>query len=343
MFDPEFLEDFLAGDISLLELGKQMNPITMLSHKHLDLKSLKTKEAVMPELNKSSNEDIKYVHMELMKVDATRTDEPKAGLFRGIKHRAEGAGENRKETKFIILGDQSKPSDVQSYHLDRFNIMSITLKYADTTELVVFKADSFDQKQALDVVGAVVEELRSAGWMVDNDPEIVDITKYKEVPTDVGGSTAKPTAVKPVSGVGSGSDPYSGIYSGRCAFNNETWREQQEARKKREEMEKKMRWTPTRIAREGELPELKMLNLMKKKITQIASGDYEYELPEVKDDDGDEDTSGTTSVINDCKTCMHSTSYGYKDTSKAVCQGCKDHDKYDDGEDYAGMGMGAFC
>jgi hypothetical protein len=223
------MDDFLSGEVGLLDLGRRA------SHKHESVKkSLESKEAKMPELNKGE-ERVKFAHLELMKTDATRADEPKAGLFRGLKVRSEGSDQAGKSklVKYIIIGDQEKPSDVFSYNLGNYNIMSMTLKYGDTTELVVFKADAFDQKQALEVLGAVLKELQDAKFMVDNDPEIVDVKKYTDVPKELGGAKIGSSSAAGKSSVPATThtDPYAGTYGhGGCAYNNEHWRKQREER-----------------------------------------------------------------------------------------------------------------
>ena len=319
MFDAGFMEAFLSGEVGLMDIGRGMVP----GHKHLTVK----KEDSMVDLNKGT-EKVKFAHIEIIRKEAVRSDEPRAGLFCGLRVRADGKDKERKTSKFILLGDQKTPSDIRTFNLDKYNIMSTTLKYGDTKELIVFKADEFDQKQAMEVIVGLLTELRENKYMVDNDPEIVDVTKYVDVPDDLGGDRKK-TTISSTPRTNNYSYPYTG-----CGYNNDDWKKKQEERKKQEELEKKMRWTPTKIAREGDMPNLKMLNLMKKKVLQIATGEYEYQLPEVKGDDGKEPIP--TTVVEDCATCIHSTNTGAKDPTKAICQRCNSYSSYDDGEDYYG-------
>lgn len=332
MFDParfgiDFMDNFLSGEVGLMDLGRH-KPLAP-SHKHINLKeSLVPKEDDM-DLNKGEQK-VKFAHVELMRHDASRSDEPKAGLFRGLKVRADGPGKNSKLAKFVTIGSLETPTDISSFNLETFNVMSLTLKYDDTKELIVFKADAFDQKQALEVLGGLMEELRANDMMVENDPELVDVSKYVEIPPEISG---KKTSTLPATTTPR-STTYNNIYGrGGCGFDNSDWKKRQEERQKQEELEKKMRWTPTQIKREGDLPDLKNLKLMRKKVLQIAAGDYEYKLPKAKFEDKEVEAKKTTtsSVEDDCITCVHATGAGFRDTAKPVCNRCVGHNNYDDG------------
>ena len=74
-------------------------------------------------------------------------------------------------------------------------------------------------------------------------------------------------------------------YAGGCGYNDDSWAEKEKKRKEEKERQDKLRWTPTNIKRKGDLPGVKVLNAIKKKIAAIAAGEYEGTLvdPDPKD------------------------------------------------------------
>lgn len=276
----------------------------------------------MVDLNKSDSVRVKFAHVEILRTGAGRQAEPLEGLFLGLKTRTDVVKNKNVASKFIMLGNKEKKNDLRTLNLDSYNILSLTMKYAGTKELIVFKADDIDQTKAIETLAGLVEELRKDKRMARSDPELVDIETYNEVPGDLAKSTGAKTTL-----VGDNYD-YTGANTGfgRCGYNNENWKVKQEARKKEEERQDKLRWTPTTIKREGEKPALKMLNLMKKKISQIASGDYEYELP-------DPEAACATEITDDsgkatCDGCMHADVAGEPGNAKE-CKECDDLDNYE--------------
>lgn len=231
----------------------------------------------------SDARSVKYVHLEIIEKGATRASDPEAGLFRGMKTRSETKADAEKPevSQFIMIGEQGKPNDLKTYNLDAYNIMTLQTKYNDTKELIIFKASGEDQGKALEMLGGLMEDLRKEKRMIDNDPEIVDSAKYKEVPVDLMSGKPLPGATKTFT-------PENFHSQSRCGFqHNDDWQKKADERKRLEELESKMRWTPTMIKRKGECPGLKDLNLLRKKVAAIAAGDHEYELPKIKREKGE--------------------------------------------------------
>jgi hypothetical protein len=80
---------------------------------------------------------------------------------------------------------------------------------------------------------------------------------------------------------------------GNCGYNDNDWKKKQEEREKQKKKEEKMRWTPTLIKRKGDLPALKIMNALKKKIVAISTGDYEDPLPFLEGDPEEKDDKKT--------------------------------------------------
>lgn len=222
---------------------------------------------------------IKHVGLELMRATATASDKPEAGLFRGIRTRTE----NNLTLKLVLLGYKNKPDNIKALNAEIFNIMTMTLVYGQTKEMIVFKNSKEDQKQAYEMLDEVVKLVQKDGLMLSNDPDIVDVSKYEDVPDEF--FAAQKEAEK---STGAGS---TGVYS-KTSHNTNTqsdWQKKQEEEKKEKERQEKLRWTPFLISRKTDKPQIKDLNAIKKKIAAIASGEFNRELPELAGDDDDKD------------------------------------------------------
>ena len=234
---------------------------------------------------------LKYLGVEMLRADATKSSKPEVGLFRGLRTRTDGEGKDAKILRMIILGTKDKENDIRALNLDVFNVLSLKMSYGDTKELIVFKANGSDQKKGMQLLEIALAEFQKEKRMIDNDPEIIDVKTFGDVPKEFFSSEEKKSGVN---------YNYGGMYggNGNCNFQTtDTGKEQEEKRKKKKVLEDKMRQTPTLIKRKSikELPTLKVLNAMKKKVVAIASGDYEHKLvdPDPKDTFEDEKKSKT--------------------------------------------------
>jgi len=228
---------------------------------------------------------LKYLGIELLKKDATKSSKPEVGLFRGIRERSDGEGTTAKHIKLILIGSKDKENDILGLNTAVYNVLSLKMLYGDTKELVVFKNNNADQEQAMDLLETALEEFQKEDRMVDNDPEIIDISTFEDVPTEFFSPQTKTSSV----GAGNNYGYTGGVYGGACGYNDTEWQKKEAARKKEKERQEKLRRTPTMIKRKGELPALKVLNAMKKKVAAIAAGEYEFELPDPDPDDTFED------------------------------------------------------
>jgi hypothetical protein len=215
------------------------------------------------------NGKLKYVGIELMRKDAKSTDTPESGLFRGVRTRSEEG----KTLSLILTGLKDKPNDIRALNAGVFNVMTLMFVYGDNKEMVVFRNDEADQSQAQELLTAIVEQLKSDKLMLKNDPEIVDLDKFEDVPGEFFAPKKKGTT-------GTNSTYRAPSTSTTGTGGTTDWQKTQAAKKLEEEKQEKQRWTPFMLNRgKRERPPLKDLNLIKKKVQSLAAGDYERELP----------------------------------------------------------------
>ena len=216
---------------------------------------------------------LKYLGVEMLKKDATKNSVPEVGLFRGIRERSDNSGETVQSLKMILIGTKDKKNDIKALNLAVYNVLSFKMLYGDTKELVVFKNTEADQKQAMELLEAALKEFQEAKRMVDNDPEIIDTETFEDVPQEF----FSPQEEKKKATTHQAGTNY-GYGMGGCGYQDTDWKKKQAEREAQKKKEEKMRWTPTLIKRKGELPALKVMNALKKKIAAIATGDYEFDL-----------------------------------------------------------------
>lgn len=292
--------------------------------KHLNLLS-KHINVTKKTLNKSgggtmSNESkIKYACVEALKKGAIRTSKPESGLFRGLKIRSEKKESQAEIVKFLLLGDSNKASDIDALNLDVYNIMSFRMQYGDTEELIVFKANDVDQEKAVETLKTVVKELVDDKRMVENDPDIIDVETYTELPAEFGTTKANVAGNK---GAGNVRGPYGDYYGGGglCGYNNDDWKKKQDEKDAEKKRQDEMRQTPTLIQRDGEKPQVKELNLMKKKIAMILAGEYEGKLIDLKE--LDEESDSDLDDDDECYNCTNATASTKPNKTLLVCREC---------------------
>jgi TfoX/Sxy family transcriptional regulator of competence genes len=212
---------------------------------------------------------LKYVGIELMRKDAKSTDTPETGLFRGVRTRSEEG----KTLSLILTGLKDKPNDIRALNTEVFNVMTLMFVYGDNKEMVVFRNDETDQKQAQELLTGIVEQLKSDELMLKNDPEIVDLEKFEDVPGEFFAPKKKGTTGT--------TSTYRAPGTSATAGSQTEWQKTQAAKKKEEEQQEVQRWTPFMLSRgKKDKPLLKDLNIIKKKVQSLAAGDYERELPD---------------------------------------------------------------
>lgn len=127
------------------------------------------------------DEAIKYIAIEMINKDDTDAAEVVAGLFKGRKVR------NNESTKqdevFILIHEQ----DGSTYMLntDFHNIISIEVLYETMRVMTYFMMGDEDQKSAREIISDLMKRAVEKEVVLVNDPTVIDIQKYKEVPESV--------------------------------------------------------------------------------------------------------------------------------------------------------------
>lgn len=209
---------------------------------------------------------MKYLGVEILRKDATKTSTPEIGLFRGLRERSDGEGAAVKTIKMILIGTKDRENDLKALNLAIFNVLSIKMLYGDTKELIVLKNNEADQKKAIELLEAALDEFKGEGRMVSNDPEIIDVATFEDVPKEFFVAQENKAATV-VAGSNSG---LGGVYNTNN-FQTDDWKKKEDERKKEKDRQEQMRWTPTIIKRIDDLPTLKLLNTMKKKVIALAT------------------------------------------------------------------------
>lgn len=227
---------------------------------------LSTQEAKGKMTTGNEAQRMKYLGVEILRKDATKTSTPETGLFRGLRERSDGEGSAVKTIKMILIGNKDRENDLKALNLAVFNVLSIRMLYGDTKELIVFKNNEADQGKAIELLEAALEEFKGENRMVSNDPEIVDIATFEDVPKEFFVAQENKASTV-IAGSNSG---LGGVYNTNN-FQNDDWKKKEDERKKEKDRQEQMRWTPTIIKRIDELPTLKLLNVMKKKVIALAT------------------------------------------------------------------------
>lgn len=269
--------------------GHSRQPIVKIPLKSNNL----IKGKVMP----NKEDKISYALVELVGKDADKAAEPESGLFRGLRIRGDKKNLSRLVLMCELLDKTCNKDSIIALNLDAFNILSTVINRGDRTETTIFLTIEKDQEKAFEILQDATAELADDGRMVANDPEIVDIDTYKNIPLRL---LAKAIKADNNKDKGANDDDDDDDYNvnpmyngGHYTGNNTNWQKKQAVKAAAEKIEKdrqeKMRWTPTLIKRKGDKPSTKELNLMKKKVLSVVKGDYKAELPDVKEDDIEDD------------------------------------------------------
>jgi len=232
-------------------------------------------------------------------IDATVKIE--RGLFKGILLR-NGKTENDLE-KFALMG--SLGGKVTALNFNSYNVVALEVLRGRFKETVFYRCTKEDQESAFNNVVDLLADLQATGFVLA-DEEIVDTSKFTDVPKDLKNSNMRPMAenvsrqpagaqrhASPtgvgVPSVGAGgygghkSSYNNGIYcyNGRGGshydFNRQTKKTFWVAEKDR---------VPKAFKRKSKKPTKKALERMKACVLAIAKGEYEEpQLPKCKGED----------------------------------------------------------
>jgi hypothetical protein len=223
---------------------------------------------------------IKFVAVELLKKGCSTGISVEYGLFKGIRSRSDGDASSPKVVSYVLIEKNGEEDSIHAFNLNDYNILSISSRCNNIKELVVYKEAVDDQKKAAKLLYIFLNALRKGNRMVKNDAEIIDIKTYTDLPS----------TIKKLSPTGAAGNKHNAYIGCRHNLNNTNdWQKKKEEREKEESRQEALRKIPTVFKREGEAPGVKALNLMKKKIQLIATGDYESDVIE-KEEEEDETT-----------------------------------------------------
>ncbi len=225
-----------------------------------------------------SDSKIKFVTVELLKKGCSNVVSVEYGLFKGLKVRSDGDAGSPKYITFLLIEKQEE-SSILAFNLNNFNILSIGSRRDNVKELSIYKSHSVDQKTAVKSLQDFLDDLVKDKRMVKNDPEIIDVESYTNLP----GAIKKTYPQNSV---------YNNAYNDNHNDNTNKpteWEKKRKEKQEEEDRQEELRKTPTVFRRKGEAPGVKALNLMKKKILMISAGEYESDIVIDKEDGEDEE------------------------------------------------------
>ena len=122
-------------------------------------------------------ENIEYVAIEIIDKEAQlQSCEVVSGLFEGL-----AILENDNVKQLFVL--MSGPKDaVDVYSLKYYNIMTLVILGKDVKSMTYFTLDTEYQEVALETLKTIVIKMRAENRMVKNDPDIIDISTFKNIP-----------------------------------------------------------------------------------------------------------------------------------------------------------------
>jgi len=216
---------------------------------------------------------IKYIYVEMIFNKENKYDVV-AGLFKGIV--------KKKDEVFILLHGVKNATIILNTNF--YNIMSVEILEKDYKNMTYLTSEDNDQKMAFQLLGESNEMLLKHNFGLKNDTKIIDIEKYKDVPSNYmdGKSINKDITKSDESGTKTSTFSSSGNdYKPKSSSNATIYRRHQTKDEK----------TPAIISRaESKKPTKSDLELMRERIEQIKKGTYEHVLPEtLGEEPGDDD------------------------------------------------------
>jgi len=217
----------------------------------------------MTATNAAGSSKLHYVYLEMV-LNKEKNYDVISGLFKGIIE--------KKGQKFVLLQGLKNATNVLS--LKYYNLMTIEIREGDYKNFTYLTCETIDQEKGLEIVEEVYKRLTDAKMGVANDPTIIDIDKYTEVPADYKDGTplnSSTATTGSASGVGSFATPGTRYQAG----NNYT-----------KQTTVKPDPTPSAIKRtKNKKPSKALLDTMFEKVQQIREGVFEAALPEIMAED----------------------------------------------------------
>lgn len=231
------------------------------------------------------NKDARIQHRDI--IDATVKIE--RGLFKGILLRENE--ENKEIQKFIMI--ESLGGVITILNLNTHNIVVLEVLKGRFKEIIFYRSIEDDQNKAFEHVASLLADLQTSE-MVLNDKEIVDTSKFINLPKDLKDSNIKPLKDgnkntenkqsgfgQPVSGIGTpnyNAQPPAPYRNNNCGYgngyNNNYYNNYNNYSKTGAWVAEKDR-KPKAIKRNSKKPSRDFLEKMKKMVISIANGEYE--------------------------------------------------------------------
>lgn len=234
----------------------------------------------------TKGDSIKYVVLEVLmnnvaeisQIWEDQKDKVLYGLLKGLENRKEVGKE---EEKFILIRGSDKVTRV--CNLEVYNILSLEIYDGIERDITFFRSSEEDQEAALQMISEVVELLKEAKKTLGTT-DLIDVDKFTDIPKDFTGESDKSNSTANVVG-----GKYGATQHG-TQYNKNTTAYNQANTYTRPEKE------PTSFKRTSRKPTKIFLEKMRESVLAIQAGNYELNIPVIKNDDDpeEEETNATT-------------------------------------------------
>lgn len=212
---------------------------------------------------KDINTSIKYIHVEMVSDQGNKCDGYKiiSGLLQGIKIKG--------NITFILLYGKKEVTNV--INLKFYDIMTVEVLYTDRKDMTHFTIRNDDQKLALRMLIDVHKEILKSNIVHDNDEDLIDVSKYIDVPEDYCNDIIETTNLLNKS-LYSGVGDFANTHVGHPTVLQTV-------------LNKKKEIVPSIFGRvKSKKPSKDCLSLLQEKINQINDGKFKCILPEIPED-----------------------------------------------------------
>jgi hypothetical protein len=125
-------------------------------------------------------ESIEYVAIEIIDKKASPENcEVITGLFKGLTI----LESNNVKQLFILVAGPKDAVDIYSFKY--YNVMTLIVLGKNTKALTYFTLSVEDQKVAIEALKSIVVKMYAENRMLGQDPDIIDISTFKNVPDDI--------------------------------------------------------------------------------------------------------------------------------------------------------------
>ncbi|MEA3296158.1 MAG: hypothetical protein U9Q27_03420 [Patescibacteria group bacterium] len=125
-------------------------------------------------------ENIEYVAIEIIdKKDSPKNYKIITRLFKGLAT----IENNGIKQLFALTAESNDTTDI--YNFKYYNIMTLIVLGKDTKTITYFTLNAEDQKIALKALETIVAKMCTENRMLENDPDIIDISTFKNIPDNI--------------------------------------------------------------------------------------------------------------------------------------------------------------